>query len=134
MNELPIYLLLSTNAAVNALLHDSTLNPPRLRAWGFGYAPEELVDGGDGVKPYVVWSVPVDEPENMLTCDPSYHHVTYQFDVYARKGEDANEINTALQYALRPHGYIEAIRPALFDQNDTKLFQAGFDLLYIQMR
>lgn len=126
---LQIFAILNGNQAVRDMLHDGT----RLRAWGFGYASEEEVGAGPSVKPYCVWQIPSDVPELGLSCDP-LSAVIYQFDVYGRDGNELAQINSALQYALSLYGKITMVRHPVFETDGTKLYRAGFDLSYIDLK
>lgn len=126
---LPIYSILNSNPEVHSLLFDGQ----RIRAWGYGVAPESEANAGPTVRPYAVWQIASDEPDNLLTCEPNSNSLLYQFDVYGRDGSTVDQINSALQSALRLHGFIQTIRHAVFEP-DSKLFRAGFDFSFIQMR
>lgn len=88
-----IFSILKASPAVLAVLGS---NP--MRAWGFGHAPQKEQ------RPYATYQGAYGNPDNKLSCPPSWDLWGVQFDAYAKTEGEAKAVVTALRDAIEATG------------------------------
>jgi hypothetical protein len=112
-----IFPIIKNSSACTALLGT---NP--VRFFPFGEAPEK------SAYPYATYFVPTGEPQNQLSSTPDMDRLTTQIDIWAKSGESALGVATALRDALEPHGHMISINDMGRDsRTESYRYRLDFD-------
>jgi hypothetical protein len=103
-----LYQVLSNNVAVKAIIGN--------RVYRHGNAPQL------GAKPYVVWELANDTPENTLSETPNVDALSIQVDCYHPTDAGIVELATAVRDALEPLAHMTGI-PINQREDETKLYR-----------
>lgn len=93
----------------------------------------ELIAPENERRPYVVWFVVSNVPENTLSCPPSEDDQRIQVDLYSASQPQARQMVQAAVEAVNDLGYIVLGPWATFEES-TKLHRWSFDLEVWQSR
>lgn len=96
----PVFAVCAADATLTALVGA----PGNMRLYPAGEAPR----GSDGTveKPYIVWQIIGDSPENYMGQAPDLDAFSVQFDVYAVTFDSAWAVAEALRNVVEQHAYV----------------------------
>jgi hypothetical protein len=118
----PIFKVCAAAPGVTALLGSL---PTRL--YPHGEAPEGVA------KPYAVWQVISGSPLSFVSGRPQDDRYGLQVDVYADTATAADQVATAIQYAIERQSYITSFNGAPRDPV-TKNYRNSFDVAWLVTR
>lgn len=113
----PVYDTLASDSDVVSLIGDSDGDVP---VYEFDYVPPGIA------RPYVAFQVVYGTPEIYLGDRPNVDAVGIQFDVYARTGEDCQEIFEAVRDAVEGVAHVVSYQGASRDRKETLAYQITF--------
>lgn len=93
----------------------------------------ELIAPEDQSRPYVVWFIVSNVPENTLSCPPSEDDQRIQVDLYSPKQPEARLMMQAAVEAVNDLGYI-VLGPWAAYEDLVKMYRWSFDLEVWQSR
>lgn len=119
----PIFSLLSTNAAVGALIGVGSA----CRCYPWGNAPPDVVS------PYVTWYTVAGLPDNTLSDTPATDEFVGQIDIWGDTGASAVAAATAVRAAIETYGNVTQYNPSDRDPA-TGRYRMSFDAEFVVKR